>query len=54
MQREVLTAQIEQCYRQLPISLVVNLVNAVILVTVLWGAIAGRALPGLCCALRSP
>ncbi len=36
--QEVLTAQIEQSFRQLPISLVVNLVNGLILIVVLWEA----------------
>lgn len=35
----ILTPQIEQSFRQLPISLIVNLVNGLILVIVLWGAI---------------
>ena len=34
------TAQIEQCFRQLPISLVVNLVNALFLAVVLWQAVS--------------
>ena len=34
----ILSAQIEQCYRQLPISLVVNLVNGLFLIVVLWEA----------------
>lgn len=37
--QNVRTIQNEQCYRQLPISLVVNLINGAILVAVLWGAI---------------
>ena len=32
----MLSVQLEQCYRQLPIALVVNLVNGVILAAVLW------------------
>ncbi|MGB5497133.1 MAG: GGDEF domain-containing protein, partial [Sedimenticolaceae bacterium] len=34
--KEVLAAQIDQSFRQLPISLVVNLVNGLILIAVLW------------------
>lgn len=35
---DILTARIEQSYRQLSISLVVNLVNGLLLAVVLWGA----------------
>jgi diguanylate cyclase (GGDEF)-like protein len=34
--QSILSAQIEQCYRQLPISLIVNLVNGLVLAGVLW------------------
>ncbi len=36
MEREVLAAQVEHGYRQLPISLTVNLVNGLLLIAVLW------------------
>jgi diguanylate cyclase (GGDEF)-like protein len=39
---DVLARQIEQCYRQLPISLAVNAVNGAILAAVLWEAIGRR------------
>ena len=40
----LLNAQLEQSYRQLPISLAVNLANGVILVAVLWGGVATSVL----------
>lgn len=49
--RGLLNAQIEQCYLQLPISLVVGLVNAVALVVVLWGAVATPSLLVWCLLL---
>ncbi len=36
---DLLAGEIDQCFRQLPISLVVHLVNGLILVSVLWGAV---------------
>ena len=36
--QSIIGAQIEQCYRQLPISLIVNLVNGLVLAGVLWEA----------------
>jgi len=36
--QSIISAQIEQCYRQLPISLIVNLVNGLFLTVVLWEA----------------
>ena len=43
---DVLAAQIEHGYRQLPIALIVSLVNGLILLAVLWGAIAAPVLLG--------
>jgi diguanylate cyclase (GGDEF)-like protein len=40
----VFDLQIERCYRQLPISLVINLVNGLILIAVLWTAAATSSL----------
>jgi diguanylate cyclase (GGDEF)-like protein len=41
---DILTARIEQSYRQLSISLVVNLVNGLLLAVVLWGAASAPVL----------
>jgi hypothetical protein len=46
MNQSIISAQIEQCYRQLRISLVFNLVNGIFLIGALWGATNTAALFG--------
>ncbi len=38
-ERSAVFVQVEQCFRQLPISLAVNLINAAIIAAVLWGVV---------------